>query len=282
MDRQETEAVLERVVREHRFTIAVVFPLVGAVLIVASARGLLPALLAFNPVLLLFGIAIMRLPLIAGLAPITTRRTGLVLLGTTAYVYGIELVGVATGWPYGAFRYGIDLGPMVSGIPLGLPLFFLPLVLDAYLLSLLLLGDRARYRVIRVPVTVALVIAIDLVLDPAAVAVGFWTYLDGGFFYDVPASNFAGWLLSGTVAVLALDVAFPHERLAERLRDCEFVLDDLVSFVLLWGAINAVYANWIPAMIAVLLALPLRRTGLFETEALGAHVDALVDRGPRL
>ena len=272
MDRRAIERRLERVVRANRFTIAVVFPLLGAALLVASAEATLPAPLRYNPALVLGGAAVMRLPLIATVLPIVDRRAAVVLAAATAYVYGVERVGVTTGFPYGSFHYGVDLGPMVAGVPLGLPLFFLPLVLDAYLLSLLLVGPGADRRAVRVFSAVGTVLAIDLVLDPGAVGVGFWTYLGEGVYYGVPASNFAGWALSGTVAVLAIEAALPPGRLRERLEGCEFALDDLVSFVLLWGAINAVLANWLPVAVALLLAVGLLRSAWFDRPAVAARL----------
>ena len=269
MDREDVERRLERVVREHRFTIAVVFPLVGAVLLVASAEAYLPAPLRFNPTLVLVGVLVMRIPLVATVLPIVDRRAVGVLLAVTAYVCGIEIVGVVTGWPYGPFAYGVDLGPMVAGVPLALPAFFLPLVLDAYLLSLLVLGSRANRRPVRLLVAVLVVIVIDLVLDPAAVGLGFWSYVGDGAYYGVPTSNFAGWVLSGTTAVVAVELAFPQGRIRRRLGECEFALDDLVSFVLLWGAINVFFANWIPVAIALLLAAGLLRTERFSRPVLG-------------
>ncbi|MFB6189813.1 MAG: bisanhydrobacterioruberin hydratase, partial [Halapricum sp.] len=208
-DRPSIEAGLERLVLEHRFTIAVVFPAVGALALYASTMGWLPPTLAFNPWFVLAGVLVMRLPLVAGLAPLLDRRAVLALAVVTGYAYGIELLGVTTGWPYGAFEYGVHLGPMLLGkVPVGLPVFFFPLVLNSYLLGLLLLGERARSAVVRLPVVIALVVAMDLVLDPGAVSLGFWAYDAGGAYYGVPWSNFAGWVLSATVSVVLFDLAF--------------------------------------------------------------------------
>ncbi|MFC7019405.1 MULTISPECIES: bisanhydrobacterioruberin hydratase [Haloarcula] len=262
--RAEATARLDALVREHRFTIAVVFPLVGAVTLLGSAEGLLPPPLAFNPFFVLFGTLVMRLPLVAGVFPLVTRRAGLALLALTAYAYGIELVGVRTGWPYGDFAYGVDLGPMLLGeVPLGLPVFFFPLVLNSYLLVILLLGRRAASTPIRLLATLSTVLLVDLVLDPGAVGLGFWTY-EVGQFYGVPWSNYQGWLLSGTVAVVLFDVGFERAGLRRRLDECEFMLDDLVSFVVLWGAINLYYANWIPVALAALLGAGLLVTDRFD------------------
>jgi putative membrane protein len=248
---------LDRLVREHRFTIAVV----GALLLVGSAEGVLPAPLTFNPALILLGTLVMRLPLIAGLLPHVDRRLGASLAALTGYAYGIEVVGVTTGWPYGDFQYVVDLGPMVAGVPIGLPVFFLPLVVNTYLLTTLVIACISSGWGGRVTGALIAVLGIDLVLDPAAVALGFWTYLEGGGYYGVPASNYLGWLLSGTIAIIALEKGFPEERLRARLRSCEFILDDHVSFVVLWGTINAFYGNWLPVGIVALLVLGLRLTG---------------------
>lgn len=259
------EAALDALVRENRFTVAVVFPAVGAVLLVASAEALLPGPLSFNPWLILLGTLVMRLPLVAGVAPLVDRRAvaGIGLL--TLYAYGIELLGVTTGFPYGSFEYGIDLGPMLFGlVPVGLPVFFFPLVLNAYLLVLLLLGNRAESTPVRLLSVVGTVLAIDLVLDPGAVALTFWTYDGGGAFYGVPPSNYAGWVLSASVAVLAFDLSFDRYALADRLREAEFMLDDLVSFVVLWGSINAYFGNGIPVLVAVALGAGLLYTDRFD------------------
>jgi len=276
--RAELEAALDELVRENRFTIAVVFPAVGAVLLVASAEALLPAPLSFNPYLVLLGTLVMRLPLIAGVAPLFDRRAAAGMGLLTAYAFGIELLGVTTGFPYGRFEYGIDLGPMLFGlVPVGLPVFFFPLVLNAYLLVLLLLGDRAASTPVRLLSTIGTVIAIDLVLDPGAVALGFWTYDGGGAFYGVPWSNYAGWVLSATVAVLAFDLSFDRLALTDRLRETGFMLDDLVSFVVLWGWINAFFGNWIPVLVAAALGAGLRYTDRFDF-TVGRTVPLLGDR----
>jgi putative membrane protein len=263
-DRRELERRLDALVDENRFTIAVVFPLVGAVLLLASAEGLLPAILAFNPYLVLMGVLVMRLPLVAGLLPLLDRKAVGALTILTAYAYGIEYVGTKTGFPYGDFAYEVPLGPMLfDTIPLGLPVFFLPLVLNSYLLCLLLLGERARSALVCLPAVIAAVLAVDLVLDPAAVALGFWSY-GGGVYYGVPLSNYAGWVLSATVATVLVDIAFDGTELVRRVRSCPFVLDDLVSFVLLWGAVNAVYGAAVPVAVALLFGLGLVQLDRFD------------------
>ncbi|MFD1598928.1 bisanhydrobacterioruberin hydratase [Halobellus rarus] len=267
--RAELERRLERLVRENRFTISVFFPLNGIVLLLASAEGVLPAPLAFNGLLILLGTLVMRSPLAVGVLPITDRRAAAGVGALTLYAYGIEFVGVHTGVPYGEFLYGVDLGPVVAGVPLGLPVFFIPLVMNSYLLCLLLLGERAARTAVRLLAVIATVLTMDVVLDPGAVALGFWVYPGGGAFYGVPLSNYAGWILSATVAVLALDWGYDRRALLARLDDCEFLLDDLVSFVILWGGINAWFGNWIPVAFAALFGVGLLRTDRFDAPLSG-------------
>jgi putative membrane protein len=256
LDREAIESRVDALVADNRFTIAILFPAVGAIMLLASAEGLLPDPLAFNPFLVLLGVAVMRLPLLSGLLPLVGRRAGLALGALVAYTYAIEYVGATTGLPYGEFEYAVSLGPMLGPIPFALPLFFIPLVLNSYLLGLLLLGDRAQSLPVRLVVVPATVVAVDLVLDPAAVALGFWSFAEGGY-YGVPALNYAGWVLSAVVATVLVDIAFGRSELLERVRTCPYMLDDLVSFVLLWGAINAFYGAVVPVAIALVFAVAL-------------------------
>jgi putative membrane protein len=254
---------LDRVVRANRFTISVVFPLVGAGILLARSAWLstLPAVVF--PMAILGGTLVMRAPLIAGCLPLVTRRALSAVIVVVGYTYAIEFVGLTTGWPYGDFAYGIELGPTVGGVPVALPLFFVPLVIDGLLLSVLVLGERARQRSLRLPVAVGFVLLIDLILDPAAVAVGFWSYAEGGY-YGVPWSNYAGWLLSASVAVGVLDVGVDRLAIERQMANCPYLLDDAVSFVLLWGTINAAVGQWLPVALAFAVGAVLYRGGRLD------------------
>lgn len=255
---------LEKIVRENRFTIAVIFPFVGAVTLLASYEGLLPEILSYNPYFIIFGTLVMRLPLIAGLQPLLDRKAILGLGLLTVYSFFIEIIGVNTGFPYGFFEYGIDLGPMLFGqVPLGLPVFFIPLVVNAYLLILLLVPERTEKIVPRLLTVIGTVLLLDLVLDPGAVAINFWDY-GGGLYYGVPLSNYLGWVLSASVSVFILDLSLNREGLIERLDKCEFMLDDMVSFVFLWGFVNLYFMNLVPFALSMVLGLALYRIDRFD------------------
>ncbi|AGN00900.1 putative carotenoid biosynthesis protein [Salinarchaeum sp. Harcht-Bsk1] len=263
--RERVESRLDSIVHDNRVTIAVTFPLVGVVLLLAGEAGYVPDALAFNPYLMVAAVTIMALPLASGIAPIVDRRAAVGLLALAAFTWAIELVGVQTGLPYGEFTYERELGPMVFGdVPLALPIFFVPILLNSYLLGILVLGDRADRLAIRFPTVVALVVVLDLVLDPGAVALDFWGWTDPGVYYGVPVINFLGWILAATVAVGILTVAFDHDAIVSRLETCPYLLDDLINFGIFWGLVNVAAFNLVPALVATGILLVLVRAPWFD------------------
>jgi putative membrane protein len=130
------------------------------------------------------------------------RRAALTLLALAAFGYVVETIGVVTGFPYGHFHYGDALGGRILGlVPYLLPVSYAPLVIGAVAASWRSgLQDRALW-VLR---SALLLTLIDGVLDPGAASLGFWVWTEGGAYYSVPLSNYAGWLLSGALAAALL------------------------------------------------------------------------------
>jgi uncharacterized membrane protein len=119
-----------------------------------------------------------------------------------------DAVGVATGFPFGAYRFAGTLGPAVLGVPLVIPFGWLMMGWPAYLVGARL-GHRGG-RAGRVLVAGWALASWDLFLDPQLVAAGHWRWLSPGparpGVPDVPLSNYAGWLLVAIVLMTALDV----------------------------------------------------------------------------
>jgi bisanhydrobacterioruberin hydratase len=128
------------------------------------------------------------------------RRATLSLISLSIFGYAIEAIGVATGFPYGAFYYGDALGPRLAGIvPYLLPLSYAPLVVGAVAAAW-----GTRPPLLHIIYAILLLVWMDAVLDPGAAALGFWVWPQGGVYYGVPLSNYAGWLLSGALATALL------------------------------------------------------------------------------
>lgn len=128
------------------------------------------------------------------------RLATLSLLLVSLFAYAVESLGVATGFPYGDFYYGEALGPRIAGlVPFLLPLSYVPLVIGAVAAAW-----GSRQRLLHIILATLLLVWMDAVIDPGATSLGFWVWPDGGPYYGVPPSNFAGWLLSGAVATALL------------------------------------------------------------------------------
>ena len=127
-----------------------------------------------------------------------------VVVGTAL---AVEAVGLATGFPYGGYRYAGSLGPTLLGVPLLVPLAWLMMAWPSWLLAGRLVPSGGK---VRVPVAAAVFAAWDVVLDPQLVQAGYWTWthprpgLPG--IPTVPLTNLAGWLLAGLLLMTLLGV----------------------------------------------------------------------------
>ncbi|MFW5928999.1 MAG: bisanhydrobacterioruberin hydratase CruF [Halobacteriota archaeon] len=252
---------LVSVVEANRATVAVVFPAVGAVLMVASQRfdHVLLEAARESTVGLVLANAVMALPLALAVLPAVDSRAllGLGVVSVLAYVF--ESVGVATGVPYGDFSYLQEMGPMAFGVPVALPLFWVPILLNGYLLSLRYVRPHVG-RAGFVVAAVGFVVGLDGVLDPGAVALGFWGWNEPGVYYGVPLVNYLGWILSGSMGVAVLAVSFDDGALDERVRGFAPAFDTLVAFLVFWGLVALFHGLWLPLLGAAALGVLLLST----------------------
>ena len=179
------------------------------------------------------------------------RRATLSLLALSIFGYAIETLGVAAGFPYGPFYYGDALGPSLAGIvPYLLPLSYTPLVVGAVAAA-----RGTRLRLLHVLYATLLLVWMDAVLDPGAASLGFWVWPQGGVYYGVPLSNYAGWLLSGTLATALL---LTTGRWSETPRPS--LLDSAIIATSFWIGVAFISGMVAPALLgATLLAYLLGR-----------------------
>ena len=125
------------------------------------------------------------------------RRGFLLLVTMGLLTLAIEGLAIVTGFPYGEFSYSSNLGPRLLGlVPFIVPFTYLPLLLGAVTLAWRRAGDCLPVRIIA---STLLLLLIDLVLDPALVHAGMWTYSQPGAYFGVPLSNFIGWIFTGAL-----------------------------------------------------------------------------------
>lgn len=156
---------------------------------------------------ILFGAATM---LAFGGYAIGWRRT-LVFAGVgTLLPLCAELMGTATGWPFGGYNYTEGLGVKIADrVPYSVPLSWFYMGFAAFLLATVILGRRGDWRRAWLPILLGawLLMAWDLVLDPAMASplmpLRFWTWHEAGPYFGMPWRNLLGWFGTG-VAYMAL------------------------------------------------------------------------------
>jgi putative membrane protein len=171
------------------------------------------------------------------------RRAALALLVLSVFGYVIEGIGVATGLPYGTFFYGDALGPKLFGLaPYILPVSYVPLVIGAFA------ATGSRNMALWVLKSALLLTLMDGVLDPGAASLGFWIWPEGGPYYGIPTSNYAGWLFSGALASALLLIAGRWE-----LTPDPGLLDSAIVAIAFWTGIAVFTFLIFPALLGVVL-----------------------------
>ena len=131
-------------------------------------------------------------------------RRGAMLLLAGILGFCAEWIGLRTGELFGDYRYTDVLAPSLFDVPL--------VMISAWLLLIAYVDDLLRsLRIGRAPRVItgaALLTAIDLIIDPlAAGPLGYWTWVNGGPYYGVPAHNFAGWFVVGLIILAVVQLA---------------------------------------------------------------------------
>src|SRR5881397_1756132 len=174
----------------------------------AARMDLVTGTLALRP----YVFAFLVLFLVAGSADLGWRRT----LGFGASVWPVawlaEFASTRIGLPFGLYHYtGITRGRelYIADVPFMDSLSFTFLAYASFCLARAALAGRRLPRWTQALVTGVLMTALDMVIDPLAVRGDRWFlgrifyYPDGGAYFGVPLSNFAGWWLVGSVAIAA-------------------------------------------------------------------------------
>jgi uncharacterized membrane protein len=110
----------------------------------------------------------------------------LFLIMTYALGFGIEWLGVETGIIFGVYSYDDTLGYKFMGIPLVIGVNWVMLV---YCTGVI--GGLFRSNTVRSFIGAALMVLIDLAIEPVAMSYGFWSWQDD----QVPLQNYLAWFV---------------------------------------------------------------------------------------
>lgn len=116
--------------------------------------------------------------------------------------YIVEVFGVNTGVLFGEYSYGP---------PLGIKLFDTPLMIGVnwFILSFSSLGIASIFSnsfVLRAVISAGLMVLLDVIIEPIAIKLDFWTWAQG----DIPLQNYIMWFI--TALVINLIVSFIIKR----------------------------------------------------------------------
>ncbi len=177
------------------------------------------------------------------------------LLLAGALAWGVEVLGVYTGFPFGGYHYTDILAPAPAGVPLAIGAAWIALM--GYTCDVL---HRMRIPVVWRPlIGAAWMTAMDLVIDPpAAGPLNYWFWEGESAYYGIPLTNFLGWF--GLSAVLLL--LLPHRRMQHVLPARGIGIAIMLFFVI----INTSFRFHLAAVIGAVIItadflLPIMRRG---------------------
>lgn len=135
--------------------------------------------------------------------------------------YGVEWLGVYSGWPFGTYFYAETLGIKVFQIPLIIGVNWLLLLhtsqeiitkfLGSFPLKIFREGENAKIgvweqfpkAVLKAFLVAALMLLIDYLIEPHAAELDYWHWLNN----VIPLSNYLAWLLISFCCSLILSLA---------------------------------------------------------------------------
>lgn len=115
---------------------------------------------------------------------------------------GAEWLGVHTGYLFGDYVYGKNLGPLWSGVPLIIGINWIMLTI----IAAAVVAKLKSHWLLKAFLATLLMLSLDLLIEPVAIESDYWTW-NGA----IPVSNFIGWFL----VALLLQILYFGNRLNE-------------------------------------------------------------------
>jgi putative membrane protein len=188
----------------------------------------------------------LNVPSVVGLAKTLKATRAMVLwivLGVLAFVF--EVFAIATGLPYGEFRYRAPVGPRLFDAPIFVGLGWIPLLLGCGWLGLRVTNRTSSAFF----VALLALIFTDILLDPAAVAVGLWEYKTQPLMvYEVPIQNFFGWITTGSFGI---GICLLFLRAIPQLSP--WIASSWIMSLVCWTVIAALNSLYVCALVGLVL-----------------------------
>lgn len=137
--------------------------------------------------------------------------------------YGVEVLGVKTGFPFGEYAYYENLGPKVMGVPLMIGVNWVMLI---YCTTLVYPVSTNSY--LQSAVGAFFMVLYDLVLEPVAIDLNFWQWEAT----SIPIENYVAWFAIAYAMhiFVAKTVGSPTNKIARTLYFIQLVFFTILNF----------------------------------------------------
>ncbi len=148
------------------------------------------------------------------------------IISTFILGYGFEVIGVKTGVIFGEYTYGKTLGFKYLDVPLVIGINWIVLIYITRGVA----QKISRSKVLIVLISSALMVILDLLIEPVAIAFDFWQWESN----HIPLQNYIGWfLLSCLIQTIGLIIfPFSNNKLYSKLLVLEFIFFALLNILL--------------------------------------------------
>ena len=117
------------------------------------------------------------------------NKTDFIMFMVIAFVvgFGAEAIGVNTGYLFGDYSYGTNLGPKLLGVSIVIGINWGVLALA----SASIINRFVKSISLKIILSSFLMLAVDLLMEPVAIESGFWSWRGG----SIPLYNYICWFL---------------------------------------------------------------------------------------
>ena len=184
---------------------------IGVLYLLLGAGGLWHLLGVFQGVMrvlaspIMFGLAVWLFYECWRIYPQHERpKFAIVSIGVIVVSFGIEWLGVRTGEIFGAYLYGQTLRPSMGGVPISIGCaWFVMLIASTAVAQKIAPKSLGENRFKIAFLAALLMVCFDLLMEPAAMKLDYWTWMDS----HIPTQNYLVWFGLGFIfATIGLQI----------------------------------------------------------------------------
>ena len=144
----------------------------------------------------------------------------IVSIGIVVASFGIEWLGVQTEQIFGSYLYGQTLQPSIDGIPISIgSAWFVMLIASTAVAQKIAPKSLAGSRFKTAFLVALLMVCFDLLMEPAAVKLDYWTWIND----HIPLQNYLAWFGLGFIfATIGLHTGLFRQLLPRIAIHCYF------------------------------------------------------------